>query len=334
VHSDDLSGHVTAILELVAERQVDDTGHYCRHSFDRWPGTERHPDAYGSAAAVGILWTTGHLPAGAAHQRHVDALRSYQREADGTFHDPDLSHHHTTAYCLGSLHLLQARSRHPLKFLAHLVEPTAVPGFLESLEWDEQPWSSSHVGAGAASALALAGMVDEVWWDVYFNWLDHEIDPHTGLWRAGRMGELSDEPGLFANLGGTFHYLFLYEHFLRRFPYPDQLIDSALSIHRDGGMPIAETEVGFVELDLVYCLARASQQTAHRADEVTATLDQLAADIVGLVSDPGYRQTQAFLDLHVAFGGLSAIAELQRALPGRIRTQTPLRLVLDRRPFI
>jgi hypothetical protein len=39
-------------------------------------------------------------------------------------------------------------------------------------------------------------------------------------------------------------------------------------------------------------------------------------------------------DLHQLFGALCALAELQTALPGQIRTNKPLRLVLDRRPFI
>lgn len=39
-------------------------------------------------------------------------------------------------------------------------------------------------------------------------------------------------------------------------------------------------------------------------------------------------------DLHMTFGALCAVAELQLALPGEIRTPRPLLLVLDRRPFI
>jgi hypothetical protein len=39
-------------------------------------------------------------------------------------------------------------------------------------------------------------------------------------------------------------------------------------------------------------------------------------------------------DLHSLFGAVCALAELQTACPGMIRTRQPLRLVLDRRPFI
>ena len=41
-----------------------------------------------------------------------------------------------------------------------------------------------------------------------------------------------------------------------------------------------------------------------------------------------------FNDLHMLFGTTCVLAELQTALPGEIVTDKPLRLVLDRRPFI
>ena len=39
-------------------------------------------------------------------------------------------------------------------------------------------------------------------------------------------------------------------------------------------------------------------------------------------------------DLHMLFGTVCALAELQNALPGEIVSTRPMRLVLDRRPFI
>ena len=39
-------------------------------------------------------------------------------------------------------------------------------------------------------------------------------------------------------------------------------------------------------------------------------------------------------DLHALFGTVCVLAELQAALPGKLNSVQPLRLVLDRRPFI
>jgi hypothetical protein len=47
-----------------------------------------------------------------------------------------------------------------------------------------------------------------------------------------------------------------------------------------------------------------------------------------------YENDEEFNDLHMLFGAVCCLAELQMALPGKILTSKPLRLVLDRRPFI
>ena len=47
-----------------------------------------------------------------------------------------------------------------------------------------------------------------------------------------------------------------------------------------------------------------------------------------------YKHDDRWNDLHMLFGTCCALAELQAALPGEIITDYPLRLVLDRRPFI
>lgn len=39
-------------------------------------------------------------------------------------------------------------------------------------------------------------------------------------------------------------------------------------------------------------------------------------------------------DLHALFGAVSALAELQTASGGELASERPLRLVLDRRPFL
>ena len=45
-------------------------------------------------------------------------------------------------------------------------------------------------------------------------------------------------------------------------------------------------------------------------------------------SDPG------FDDLHALFGAMCCLAELQQAIPGLIKTERPLKNVLDHRPFV
>lgn len=41
-----------------------------------------------------------------------------------------------------------------------------------------------------------------------------------------------------------------------------------------------------------------------------------------------------FDDLNMLFGAMCAVAEMQLALPGEIKSTIPMKNVLDRRPFI
>ena len=45
-------------------------------------------------------------------------------------------------------------------------------------------------------------------------------------------------------------------------------------------------------------------------------------------------EDEGFGDRHMLFGTVCALAELQQALPGELESTVPLKLVLDRRPFI
>ncbi len=182
--------------------------------------------------------------------------------------------------------------------------------------------------------LAITGEAGPDWFAAYLDWFDAEADPTTGLWRRGRMLPADQWPGLFANLGGSFHYHFVYDHLRQPWPYPDRLIDTCLTLLHDSAGSFAKTEIGFRDIDLVFCLSRARRQTAHRFDEVGAALSIMVDRVVTLLSDPDYLASNHLDDVHTTFGAVCTIAELQRAVPGSIGTPVPLRLVLDRRPFI
>lgn len=92
--------------------------------------------------------------------------------------------------------------------------------------------------------------------------------------------------------------------------------------------------VSFAEVDWVYCLNRSRRQTPHRFEEATDELKKFADMYIDFLNSIDYDKDEDFNDLHLLFGMVCALAELQQALPGYICTERPLRLVLDRRPFI
>ena len=63
-------------------------------------------------------------------------------------------------------------------------------------------------------------------------------------------------------------------------------------------------------------------------------LADIAEKFIGNINTMDAETNDSFNDLHSLFGAVCALAELQQALPGMIRSSKPLKLVLDRRPFI
>ena len=118
-------------------------------------------------------------------------------------------------------------------------------------------------------------------------------------------------------------------------PYPDKMIDSCLALYDQGLLDDSfGRECNFREIDWVFCLNRATRQTSHRFDEARERLRQFAVTFVDYLTQVDPLCDEEFNDLHMLFGAVCALAELQQALPGLITSTVPLKLVLDRRPFI
>lgn len=328
----DLTGFISFVQEWLERYRVG-PGAYTRH-LQREGYDSTRADAYGCAGAANIRYMLGRLPGDPVERdQWISALQGFQDPATGVFADPTHSDHHTTAHCAAALELFEARPRHPLTFLQELREPDALSAFLDSRDWDH-PWPASHDAAGAASAVVITGELGPDWLAHWLDWFDAEADAHTGLWRRGRMLPADEWPGLFSNLGGGFHYHFVYEHLRQPWPYPDRVIDTALQLLYESAGSFAEVDLGFKDIDLVFCLNRARRQTPHRFDEVTTALELLVDRTARLLTDPDYLASPALDDVHTTFGAICTVAELQRAVPGSFDTGEPLRLVLDRRPFI
>ena len=111
------------------------------------------------------------------------------------------------------------------------------------------------------------------------------------------------------------------------------MIDTCLEIERSGQFALGN-RISFAEIDWVYCLTRALRQSGHRFDEVHQALLSFAGRYIAFLNEVDPETDDDFNDLHQLFGMVCCLAELQQTLPGLFRTQKPLKLVLDRRPFI
>ena len=156
-------------------------------------------------------------------------------------------------------------------------------------------------------------------------------DPDTGLWRIGCQ---DGTKSLWEHMAGTFHYLFNHEYAHMPLRYPEKLLDSCIKMYREMPLKSFGKHAGFIEIDWTYCMTRSMQQTPHRFEEARACLEEFAQKYAENFLQLDYETNENLNDLHCLFGAVCCFAELQRALRGKLYSEIPLKLVLDRRPFI
>jgi len=319
-------------------RATIDTHRLAEGSYRRWLWQDEKnsrnlgENEYGCADAANILYTIGYFVQEPEKRREwVKVLQNMQNPETGLFSEP--THHtiHTTAHCIAALELFDALPLYPLKAYEPYKTPEGLDKFLSGLDWEDHPWNNSHQGAGLYAALAIIREGGAEWTKNYFAWLREHADPVTGLGLKGRHGKAP----LAHQLYGWFHYFFNHEHAHQPIPYPEKLIDSCIDMYKNKQLaPNFAREVGFMEIDWVFAMNRASRQTSYRNDEVRALLWEFAQDFIPWLDSLDEKTHDQFNDLHMLFGAMCAVAELQIALPGKLLSDVPLKNVLDRRPFI
>ncbi|MFB7249486.1 hypothetical protein [Microbacterium sp. NPDC056234] len=282
-------------------------------------------DLYGTADAIGILATFDRLDQDVLSRDTLSwSLRSLQR-TDGRFVDDSHGVLHATATGIGGLFLLGARPEPPA-FLTDMFEVDRVAPFLDGLDWSN-PWLASHDAAGLLAIATMTGVRHPGWWSEYFRWLDLHVDPTTGLWPSSNIGRLEDWPGLFGNLGCSFHLHFLLRHHGRRIPAAHAVVDTCLDIASGTEIVFGANAWGYPQLDWAYSLARATAQSGHRAAEATSMLCRLAE---ALSASGDVDET----DLHTVGAIAALVAELSAALGEIIVTGEASSPTTDLRPFI
>lgn len=81
-------------------------------------------------------------------------------------------------------------------------------------------------------------------------------------------------------------------------------------------------------------LARVQRRAGICFEETNRILKEIADGLIGQLLKMDAETSETLNDLNTLFAIVCALAVLQDALPGYIRTSKPLQLVLDRRPFL
>lgn len=317
----------------VENHALPEKGFYARYLRQAPDGSRRMgKNEYGCADAANIRYILGSLRSEPElRAAEIAALQSFQHE-DGLFAEPTHHTYHCTAHCTSALELYDARPLLPLKGLDPYRTAEGMAKLLDGLRWKDSPWNAAHQGAGVYAALVLTGHTDPEWQKAYFDWLDREADPTYGF---GRKNSFGADP-LSHHLFGWFHYQFNYCFARRPLPYADKVVDTCLELFRSRAMDadLFGRRIGFCEIDWIYALNRCSIQSGHRLGEARESMRKMAGEYVDFLMSVDPEESDDWNDLHMLFGAACAVAELQQALPGEFVTKYPLRLVLDRRPFI
>ncbi|MEW6355080.1 MAG: hypothetical protein AB1696_02035 [Planctomycetota bacterium] len=335
----DIRNFIESVREIVASHNLGEPGAYRRWNRQNADSTrDLSLNPYGCADAANILYTIGFFPRDSREREgFVQTLRSQQDSETGLFRERNSVIHeiHTTAHCIAALELFDALPEHPLAGLSEYRDPKAMEAFLDGLDWRANPWGESHKGAGVYVALVLAGEVSLEWEDRYFAWLFRETDPETGFLRKGCIApiEMGGTSSIFPHLAGAFHYLFNQEYARRPIRYPQAMIDTCLDLF-NSGHPVGKRGIGYAGIDWVFCLTRSLRQCGHRYEDCREALAAFLDCHMDFLLPLDPHAHEGMNDLHALFGTICCLAELQTALPGQIRTERPLKLVLDRRPFI
>lgn len=326
---------IEKIRSTVKTHRLENEGEYARYLWqDSNNSRKLGLNEYGCADAVNILYTIGDFPSDIEERNaYIKVLQRLQNKDTGLFEEK--THHviHTTAHCAAALELFDVKPIYPLYALLKYKDKNELYSLLDNLNWEKYPWPHSHQGAGIYAAFRVTDTADAQWFKWYFDWMWENADPESGFWKK----DVEKKAELYEYMAGGFHYFFNHENAHIPVRYPERMIESCLKMYRDGSMRDKNsfgTDINFIEVDWIYCLNRASRYTSYRFDEVKETIKEMGRNYVSFLSGIDEKSHDRFNDLHMLFGAVCALAELQAAVPGEFTTDIPLRLVLDRRPFI
>ena len=344
---------IEGIRESVKRHEIEGRpGEYRRWLWNNEAGTrEMGKSEYGCADAMNLLYTINDFYCDEETRKaRIDALRSMQDPETGLFHEKTHHTYHTTAHCSAAIELFDVKPLYPIKaFHKYLDSKEELYDLLENgIDWKSKPWGQSHLGAGVYAALVNSDEITPEFSENYFAWFRDNADPVSGFWKKDVADKapyngctmcVGDQAVMFQYMAGGFHYLFNHEYAKQPLMYPEKVVDTCIELYKRGLPSTFGTICDFLEIDWVFCMTRALRQTTHRHDEAMAQLWDFAKKYVANLTKEDYFVNNGFFndrfnDLHCLFGMSCCLAELQQTFRGQIVSDKPLKLVLDRRPFI
>lgn len=272
---------------------------------------------YGSCFAVMTLHYIGVLSMFSADalRAWADYINAWQDPKTGLFVGPEIASqelespkhtrehllHHLTAHALPALHLLGARPRYRLVFAHQFIDLAYLQHWLEARDWRDAWLEGNNLLFIGQFLIYLRDFeqveVAERALDLYFDWLDREVDPATGLW--GTNGYC---PSAWALYGG-YHQLLVYHYEQHPIRSPERLVDIALSLqHPDGGFCLSGGGGACEDVDAVDILVNMYERANYKRPQIRRALRRALSSILDKqLSDGGfaYRLNEPFTHMGI-----------------------------------
>ncbi len=310
--------------------------------YARRPG-DRAIALYGSADVACILYTLDRLDPGERAAEWLDALSQFQDPTSTFFIDASgmLSTAHNTGFVTAAMQLFEPELRNgemppiAMTFGELMGAPADAERYASTLDWRNNCYEAGENLIGHASTFFnVKGMVAEDW----FEWLVEFIEG-TKLDAANGMVGIDKPPaGDGDQIGGTLHFDFFWAALGRRLPFAAERAKALLGLQLPDGL-WDPNNPWWLTFDSVYMLGRTLPDLPDgEAAGVRAAIGRAVSTLAARAADAARRRidfVEPWIGAHMLTGALSLFACAQQILGiERIVTDRPLRLVLDRRPYI
>lgn len=274
--------------------------------------------------AVKILYMIDKLPkSSSARSKYVKLLQSLQGEKSGLCRNGVSE----TASVLSALSLLDSKFEfQPASILKHKGSEQ-LESLSNSLPWHDAPTDAAKELCSVFAILYHSDLLtyDEI--DSFIQMLYNDTDGDTGLIRNTYIDYRNTEPLRY--LKAFFRYLMILEHTHSPIRYPARTIDTCIQFYDRKYIPKLSCNTSYSSLVWVYCTARTMKYTGYRYDDCKKRLLEFEKEFEEFL--PKIKITSSYMSLLFIIACIAA--ELQSALPGTIKTERPLKNVLDQTTY-
>lgn len=271
---------------------------------------------YASCFAAMTLHYLGKLPqlSPGTRRQWADYILQWQ-EPDGSYflgpelvkeeitspeHNWDVVRMHLTAHVLPALALLGVQPSFPLAFAHRFLDIEYLQKWLASRDW-RNAWLEGNNLLFVGQFLVHLRDVEQIpeaqeCLDLYFKWLDENIEPSTGLW--GTRGSSRARA-----MYGAYHQLLVYFYEDHPVPYPEQLTDSTLSVQElDGGFSTSGGGGACQDVDAISILTNLYQRYDYERPKIRRALRRAYISVLKRMTHEGgfvYRWGTPFIHMSI-----------------------------------